>query len=145
MKKQSSRIVFSPLHLIIGGLISMLFLGEPNRCAAAPPTSNAMIGISIWVSKPFIQQYLASEYHGQNVSIDEDQSFGFENTQLFLKDNRAQIKAHFWYERSLTGRLEGEVTASFNLRHIPAKKRVMLTDAEIDEVTFKESPGFSIR
>ncbi len=97
--------------------------------------------LSLSLSETFLQTYLTAEYHGQDVSTENDQSFGFDKVRLQLKKGRMSITTDFWYKKFFTKAkatpvidVIGNLKASFSVIYLPKKKRVMLAKSSIEHL-----------
>ncbi len=105
------------------------------------------VGVSISVSEAFLQAHLSSTYHGQDVSTEKDQSFGFENVRLRLKNGQAQVKTDFWYKKFTSSAKEdtlidtsGFMEVTFGTVYLPEKKRIMLSKGRVKRLKLKNQP-----
>ncbi|MBF0278043.1 MAG: hypothetical protein HQM13_09640 [SAR324 cluster bacterium] len=106
--------------------------------------------LSLSLSETLLQSYLSAEFHGQDVSTEKDQSFGFDNVRIQIEDSRAIITTDFWYKKFLSKAkvsplidVTGDIKVSFNAVYLPKKKRVVLTKSSIEHLNLVK--GNSLR
>ena len=106
--------------------------------------------LSLSLSETFLQTYLTAEYHGQDVSTEKDQAFGFDKVRIQLKKGRVTITTDFWYKKFLTKAkttplidVIGNLKTSFSVTYLPKKRRVMLTKSSIEHL--KLTKGESLK
>ncbi|MBF0289049.1 MAG: hypothetical protein HQM14_14620 [SAR324 cluster bacterium] len=120
------------------------FVSGPTTSIANEDPSQPS-GLSLAVSEEFLQTFLTAEYHGQDVSTEKDQAFGFDQVGLRIKKEKITLSTNFWYKKFLTKAkktplidVAGFLKASFSTQYIAKKKRIMLANSSIDELDLRK-------
>ncbi len=127
--------------LSLAGLILGMICCFYGGTLSAADESHRPFGLSLAVSEEFLQTFLSAEYHGQDVSTEKDQSFGFDQVRIQIKRGKVTVSTDFWYKKFLTKAkktalidVAGFLKASFSTRYISKKKRIMLANSVIEQL-----------
>lgn len=133
-----SRLLGGWFFILLGMLIATPLSGLAQ---SSSETDSQEFNLSLAVSEEFLQTYFTAEYHGQDVSTEKDQAFGFENVRIRLKKGRVTIKTDFWYKKFLTHAKEsvlldvaGFLETSFTTIYLPEKKQIKLAKSSIERL-----------
>ena len=92
------RLIGRWIFLLVG-MVGWLY---GSSLFAQVPKDLGKMGFSLSLSESFLQTYLTTEYHGQDVSTEKDQAFGFDKMRIQIKTGRVTLTTDFWYKKFIS-------------------------------------------